>query len=142
MDGEELIEAVPACKQHGLPLNGLHFHLGSQFHDPAPLKPSIELALDFEKQIGFSGKWHFSPGGGWGVAYYEDELPQPAIESYIELIAETIVETFQQLELEHAAPAHRAKTQHRGAGRSGGLSSQYSQAAGRANLIAGGRRLG
>ena len=100
MEREELMEAVQFCRERGLPLTGLHFHLGSQFRDPAPLKPAIELALDIAKQIGFSGDWHFSPGGGWGVAYHEDELPQPEIESYIHLIAETIFETCQQLGLD------------------------------------------
>jgi diaminopimelate decarboxylase len=28
-----------------------------------------------------------SPGGGWGVAYHEDELPQPDIDDYVRLIA-------------------------------------------------------
>ena len=100
MDGEELMEAVQFCQERGLPLTGLHFHQGSQFRDPAPLKPAIELALDIAKQIGFSGDWHFSPGGGWGVAYHEDDLPQPEIKSYIKLIAETVLETCRQLGLD------------------------------------------
>ena len=93
---EELMEAVLLCQKHGLPLTGLHFHQGSQFRDPAPLKPAIELALDLAKQIVFSGEWHFSPGGGWGVAYHEDELPQPEIEAYINLIAKTVIQACQQ----------------------------------------------
>jgi diaminopimelate decarboxylase len=100
MDGEELMEAVLFCRKQSLPLTGLHFHQGSQFRDPAPLKPAIELALDLANQIGFSGKCHFSPGGGWGVAYHEDELPQPEIEPYIKLIAKTIVQTCKQLGLD------------------------------------------
>jgi diaminopimelate decarboxylase len=90
MEGEELMEAVLFCKERGLQLNGLHFHLGSQFHDPAPLKPAIELALDIARQICFSGEWHFSPGGGWGVAYHEDELPQPDVKEYVRVIAESV----------------------------------------------------
>ena len=100
MDGEELMEAVYFCKENGLLLTGLHFHQGSQFHDPAPLKPAIELALGLAKQIGFSDGWHFSPGGGWGVAYHEDELPHPGIEPYIKLITETILQTCWRLELD------------------------------------------
>jgi len=100
MDGEELMEAVLFCKEKGLPLSGLHFHQGSQFRDPAPLKPAIELALDFAKQIGFSGDWHFSPGGGWGVAYHEDELPHPDAKDYVKVIAESVTETCRGLELE------------------------------------------
>jgi diaminopimelate decarboxylase len=100
MDGEELMEAVTFCKEKGLPLNGLHFHQGSQFRDPAPLKPAIELALDLARQIGFAGDWHFSPGGGWGVAYHEDELPQPDAREYVKVIAETIVGTCKHLGLD------------------------------------------
>ncbi len=100
MDKEELIEAAIFCKEKGLLLKGLHFHQGSQFRDPAPLKPAIELALELAKQIGFSGSWHFSPGGGWGVAYHEDELPQPEIEAYIKLISMATVETCKQLGLD------------------------------------------
>jgi diaminopimelate decarboxylase len=100
MDGEEFMEAALFCKERGIPLKGLHFHQGSQFRDPAPLKPAIELALDLAKRVGFSGEWHFSPGGGWGVAYQEDDLPQPEIEAYIKLISETTVKTCKQLGLD------------------------------------------
>ncbi len=99
MDGEELLEAALFCKKYGLPLQGLHFHQGSQFRDPAPLKPAIALALDLARRIGFSGDWHFSPGGGWGVAYHEDDLPHPDVAAYIKLIAKTVTETCQQLGL-------------------------------------------
>jgi diaminopimelate decarboxylase len=50
------------------------------------------MALDLSKDIGFSGEWHFCPGGGWGVAYHEDELPNPSIESYVRGIAESVIE--------------------------------------------------
>jgi diaminopimelate decarboxylase len=90
MDEEDLMEAVLFCREMELPLNGLHFHQGSQFRNPAPLKPAIELALDVARQIGFSGAWHFSPGGGWGVAYHEDELPQPYESEYVRVIAESV----------------------------------------------------
>jgi diaminopimelate decarboxylase len=100
MDGEELMEAVLFCREKRLPLKGLHFHQGSQFHDPAPLKPAIKLALGIARQIGFSGDWHFSPGGGWGVAYHEDELPQPDVTEYVSVIAKTVTETCLRFDLE------------------------------------------
>jgi len=56
------------------------------------LIPAIEMALDLAKEIGFTGEWHFCPGGGWGVAYHEDELPNPSIESYVRGIAESVIE--------------------------------------------------
>jgi diaminopimelate decarboxylase len=103
MTREEMMEAAQFCKEHGLPLQGIHFHQGSNFRDPEPLIPAIDMALDLAKEIGFRGDWHFCPGGGWGVAYHEDELPNPSIESYVRGIAESVVEGCQQrgLDLPH-----------------------------------------
>jgi len=92
MTSEELIDAAQLCEQNGLPLRGLHFHQGSNFRDPAPLVSAIGLALDLVKEIQLEESWHFCPGGGWSVAYHEDELPQPDIEAYVRLIAQTVVE--------------------------------------------------
>ncbi len=92
MTREEILEAAKYCKEHNLPLTGIHFHQGSNFRDPEPLLPAIDMALDLAKEIGFTGEWHFCPGGGWGVAYHEDELPNPSIESYVRGIAEAVVE--------------------------------------------------
>jgi diaminopimelate decarboxylase len=92
MTAKELIQAAGTCKDASLPLNGLHFHQGSNFRDPAPLIAAIELALDLVKEIDLGETWHFSPGGGWGVAYHEDELPQPIIDEYVRVIAQTVVQ--------------------------------------------------
>jgi diaminopimelate decarboxylase len=91
MGREELLEAVRICRQNDLPLVGLHFHQGSQFRDPEPLGDGIDRALDLAKEIGFKDNWHLSPGGGWGVAYHEDDLPQPPIELYVRFVAENIM---------------------------------------------------
>ncbi|MBL8062598.1 MAG: diaminopimelate decarboxylase [Anaerolineales bacterium] len=99
MTRDELLTAAKFCKHHKLPLKGIHFHQGSNFRDPEPLLPAIELALDLAKEIGFSGNWHLSPGGGWGVAYHEDELPHPSIENYVRGIAESVIEGCQKREL-------------------------------------------
>ncbi|HEY9526273.1 MAG TPA: diaminopimelate decarboxylase [Anaerolineales bacterium] len=103
MTRAEMLEAAQFCKENNLPLRGIHFHQGSNFRDPEPLIPAIELALDLAKEIGFLGEWHFCPGGGWGVAYHEDELPDPSIESYVRGIADSVVEGCRQrgLELPH-----------------------------------------
>ncbi len=92
MTREEILEAAAFCKSHNLPLNGIHFHQGSNFRDPFPLKEAIAIGLDMAKEIGFEGEWHFSPGGGWGVAYHEDELPQPDTEAYVHVIAKSVIE--------------------------------------------------
>ncbi|MDW8279099.1 MAG: diaminopimelate decarboxylase [Anaerolineales bacterium] len=86
MSETQIIEAAFFCREHGLPLRGIHFHQGSQFRDPAPLQPAIEKALDLAQEIGLGGEWHFSPGGGWGVAYHEDELPHPDMQEYIRAV--------------------------------------------------------
>jgi len=103
MTREELLNAANFCKENNLLLKGIHFHQGSNFRDPEPLIPAIEMALDLAKEIGFSGEWHFCPGGGWGVAYHEDELPNPSIESYVRGISEAVIEgcTLRGLDLPH-----------------------------------------
>ena len=100
MTRAEILEAAKFCKEHNLPLKGIHFHQGSNFRDPEPLIPAIDMALDLAKEIGFKDEWHFCPGGGWGVAYHEDELPNPAIESYVRGVAESVVEGCNQRGLE------------------------------------------
>src|SRR5512143_4057352 len=45
----EVKAAVDLCRTAGLPLNGLHFHAGSNFRDPAPLVTATELPIDVVK---------------------------------------------------------------------------------------------
>lgn len=93
MTRAEMLEAAEFCRQHDLPLNGIHFHQGSNFRDPQPLKAAIEVGLDMARELGLgAAAWHFSPGGGWGVAYHEDELPQPDTNEYARFIAEHVIE--------------------------------------------------
>jgi diaminopimelate decarboxylase len=103
MTGEEILEAARFCQEHDLPLKGIHFHQGSNFRDPEPLLPAIDLALDLARRIGLFDDWHFCPGGGWGAAYHEDELPRPSIAGYVRGIAEAVVEGCQArgLDLPH-----------------------------------------
>ena len=91
MTSAEIMEAAQFCKANHLPLNGIHFHQGSNFRDASPLKAAIELGLDLAAEMGFTEGWRFSPGGGWGVAYHEDELPQPDAGEYVRVVAESIV---------------------------------------------------
>jgi diaminopimelate decarboxylase len=90
MEVDELFHAARVCRENNLPLCGLHFHQGSQFRDTAPLGPAIELALDLAQEIGFGTNWVLSPGGGWGVAYHEGDLPQPDIAAYVRFVAEAV----------------------------------------------------
>ena len=103
-----MLEAAQFCKEHNLPLNGIHFHQGSNFRDPEPLIPAMDMALDLAQEIGFRGEWHFCPGGGWGVAYHEEELPNPSIESYVRGIAEVGGRRLPAARTGSPAPASRA----------------------------------
>lgn len=94
MSREELAQAVGMAQARGLPLTGLHFHQGSHFHDPAPLGPALERALDLIALLAQETGWQpqvLCPGGGWGVAYHEDELPHPAIHTYVDYIAQALI---------------------------------------------------
>jgi len=95
----ELIQAASFCRSNGLPLCGIHFHQGSNFWEPSPLIEAIRLVLDLANQVAFGQIWHFSPGGGWGVAYHEDELPHPGIGVYVRMIAHEVVAGCQRLGL-------------------------------------------
>jgi len=92
MDSGQIARAAQTCGENNLPLKGLHFHLGSQFHDAAPLIPGIVRALDMAAEVELGEDWILSPGGGWGVAYHEDELPQPDLNRYIQLIAGAVTQ--------------------------------------------------
>ena len=90
MDPQQTLDAVLYCQTHGLPLKGIHFHQGSHFHDPAPIGPALATVLDLIEEVNDQSGWApqvLSPGGGWGVAYHEDDLPHPTIEQYVGYVA-------------------------------------------------------
>lgn len=92
---DELGQAVSLGRARGLRITGLHFHQGSHFHDPAPLGPALEVALDLIASLQAETGWLpqvLCPGGGWGVAYHEDELPHPPIEDYVDYIVRHLVD--------------------------------------------------
>ena len=99
MTTEEVIEAAHICRSKGLPFNGIHFHLGSNFREPEPLASASAIALGLAKEIGLGDVWDFCPGGGWSVAYHEDELPQPDVDAYVRVITENVIERCQALGL-------------------------------------------
>ena len=95
MSPAEALVAVQICRQHRLSLTGLHFHQGSHFHDPAPIGPALATVLDLMVALRGEAGWSprvLCPGGGWGVAYHEDDLPQPSVASYVEFVASRLVE--------------------------------------------------
>ena len=95
MAPEEVVEAVRRCHAAALPLTGLHFHQGSHFRDPEPIGPALETVLDLMVYLRDATGWTapaLSPGGGWGVAYHEDDLPQPVAAQYVAFVAAMLVQ--------------------------------------------------
>ena len=95
MSYEEAQQAVEICLRDGLSLTGLHFHQGSHFHDPTPIAPALDFALDFIVAMRKAADWlpqTLCPGGGWGAAYHEDELPHPSIEKYVQFVSERLAQ--------------------------------------------------
>jgi diaminopimelate decarboxylase len=99
MSSDEANRAVQVCLREGLPVTGLHFHLGSHFQDLEPLRPALEVALDLISMLYEVTGWMpqaLCPGGGWGIAYHEDELPHPPVEKYVRMLAEHVKEGCQR----------------------------------------------
>lgn len=99
MSAQECTLAVHRCLEHSLPLTGLHFHQGSHFHDPTLVEPAIDHALDFVQEIYQSTGWlpkTLSPGGGWGVAYHDDELPHLSVKDYVRTVGSKLVSACQK----------------------------------------------
>lgn len=99
MSPQEVMVAVRFCFDHGLKLSGLHFHQGSHFHDSAPIGPALETVLDMVAELASTAGWQpqsLCPGGGWGVAYHEDDLPQPDVEHYVRFVAQRVAEGCRQ----------------------------------------------
>ncbi len=92
MIGDEIVQAAYICRTNQLPFNGLHFHLGSQFHIPDPIADAIEGTLDLAEELQMGPQWTLCLGGGWGVPYHEDDLPHPSIEDFVRFAAGRVVD--------------------------------------------------
>ena len=84
-----------------LNLRGLHFHLGSPVFELEPYRVATELVLRFAAQFREEGfpLQHFSPGGGFAVAYTRDQSP-PSIADYAETITAAMAATCDELGME------------------------------------------
>ena len=91
MTATELIEAGKLARSTGIRVDGIHFHLGSNFREIGPLVRAVELSMELAKEMELPESWHFCPGGGWGVAYHEDQLPHPDVDAYVSAIAHEVV---------------------------------------------------
>jgi diaminopimelate decarboxylase len=95
----EVLEGIQLCQYEKLPLTGLHFHQGSHFHDPSPIGPALETALDLIEEARTALGWApqvLSPGGGWGVPYHEEDLPHQPVENYVRFVARKLAEGCEQ----------------------------------------------
>lgn len=102
MSPAEARQAVRLCLERALPLSGIHFHQGSHFHDPQPISPALDLVLELLAGLRRDAGWFpkvLSPGGGWGVAYHESELPYPEISDYVRFVGLQLEEGCRRHEL-------------------------------------------
>ena len=72
-----------ASGARGLELLGYHCHIGSQIFELEPYVETTEIAFQFASEMrrkyGVEVR-EYSPGGGWGVAYTEEDDPWPIAE--------------------------------------------------------------
>ncbi len=84
------LKAAQRVTHHSPPVTlvGLHVHIGSQIFELEPYRDAVNVVLDFarelENAVGLELQ-ELDLGGGWGVAYTEEQQTRPA-----ENIAETI----------------------------------------------------
>ena len=91
----DAIRQVLQCEN--LSLQGLHFHLGSPIFELEPYTEAIELVLGFASEMQNEGMTlnRFSPGGGFAIAYTEDDEP-PTKDAYAKAITEALIEGCKQ----------------------------------------------
>ncbi|HZT05750.1 MAG TPA: diaminopimelate decarboxylase [Chloroflexota bacterium] len=81
--GQAETAVFQATRARGVHLIGLHAHIGSQIFEIAPYLETIHIVLEFaalmRDRYGLDLR-EFSPGGGWGISYTEDDDPMPAEE--------------------------------------------------------------
>ncbi len=99
--GHAAIAVRQALAAKNLNLRGLHFHLGSPVFELEPYRVATELVLRFAAEFREEGLQiqHFSPGGGFAVAYTRDQQP-PSIADYAETICSALTATCEDLGME------------------------------------------
>jgi len=96
MDADECIDAVAFCQRNQLPVTGLHFHQGSHFHAAEQVLPALDVVCSLIGRLQKERNWWpqaLSPGGGWGVAYHDADLPHQSIEDYVATVAAALAES-------------------------------------------------
>jgi diaminopimelate decarboxylase len=85
-------EAVQlAIAAENLDLKGIHFHLGSPIFELEPYEEAIGRVLGFAAEMREVGldMHEFSPGGGYAIAYTEEDEPPPPA-AYAEAIVKAL----------------------------------------------------
>src|SRR5690606_36437221 len=82
-------------------LRGVHFHLGSPIFELEPYTEAIERVLRFASEMREEGLVlrEFSPGGGFAIAYTEEDNPPPP-SAYAEAIVGALKQGCAQYGLE------------------------------------------
>ena len=90
-DAEEAVRQATAAAN--IDLQGLHFHLGSPVFELEPYTEATERVLRFAARMREYGLdlRRFSPGGGFAIAYTEEDEPPP-IAAYAEAIVGALTE--------------------------------------------------
>lgn len=82
-----------ALEMPGIELVGLHVHLGSPIFELEPFTQAVDIIGDFaskmRNKLGFEMR-EFSPGGGFAVAYTDDQHP-PSPDDYAEAIVPPLI---------------------------------------------------
>jgi diaminopimelate decarboxylase len=107
-DGEKgMTQAEAAVRQAldmpGIELVGLHVHLGSPIFELEPYTQAVDILCDFaskmRNKLGFEMR-EFSPGGGFAVAYTDDQDP-PSPDDYAEAIVPPLIAACERHGLPH-----------------------------------------
>ncbi|AFK86239.1 diaminopimelate decarboxylase [Thermoanaerobacterium aotearoense SCUT27] len=97
-NGDALDAIKYALTLDNVNLTGLHCHIGSQIFSYDSYKAEIDIMMNFLKKVKDTTDWeveNLDLGGGFGIAYVEEDDPQP-----IELIASEIMKTVEEFSKE------------------------------------------
>lgn len=93
-NGDALDAIKYALTLDNVNLTGLHCHIGSQIFSYDSYKAEIDIMMNFIKKVKEHTGWEVGEldlGGGFGIAYVEEDDPQP-----IELIASEIMKSVEE----------------------------------------------
>jgi diaminopimelate decarboxylase len=99
--GQAEAALAQALSSPGLEVVGIHAHIGSMIFDLEPYRQTIDALLDFAagmRQHHGLVLREFSPGGGWGIAYTDQDQP-PSQSEVVRMITTWVKEGVAQRDL-------------------------------------------